>query len=1251
MIRQRHYYRQGDGNDHVRELQVNAFARANGPYNTAHTTFHTPDTLYTGFDATGVWRQEGTAVAPGLDEKLGNGLHPLNTLKWLPSGTMPWVQNAAGLSFTPGVASESKITGRWQLRGDFSIRIRCSVPAMLAGSGAGVGQDNAAWLGLTRATDPNSFWRVKRTNTGATDGLAVEIQGNPQSNFSANALTAFDFVAIRTAGQLTLGVYDYSADVTHAMFAGAAPGILVMDFGARSTVALAWTADFSAFKRESGWNNYFHRASWVREGEAGVISEDWVGDELDPALWTGTVTGNGAISLPHGEGMTLLNTAAGTAVVECTAGIIADFTVGVDISWDMDPNNAMLAGAEDEVFVLELRTDLVSYPRYALKVMHVEQGGSYDRKVEFELRRAANDIVSLDVYPDILVPAESLPSGPGAARSLRLIMERRGVTLRATVDNLTTGQRLIESAVLNTPPTFPQKIVLSQGTTNSGAILSVDVGKLEVNSPHDMLEGGMPSAYYLGSTWSDDETVPALEGATIGNGGPEADQDPIVCEAVVIDQVARKPSFRIVGASSGLVGGSYIAALPGGEIGTPWADPEDGVIWLPVRTLAGGSDGGFVGVDLGQDKIVMEQGGVANDFQGPVAWRHLTLGYVSSGQSVSPATGQPLMYARTPTGSGNASHFKVWVTDIGVTTYHEGAATSALFVHNDNPGLYGDTEILKAVLLPPRDGGDKCGLVVLCRRRGDAAVFVYRDLLTAHQAGGEAGNQPGIHADARYTGTAPDALNVDLEAGKLGGAANAGAYDVDATRPVTSELPLVVVARGPDGATGIVDNAVPANASTHQWLVGVTADLLNYNSLAVKLSREAATLSGPGWMLSAGGHSDNQNTLFGGIELVRLDSLKVWRRASTSEILLGANIDVKATKGGAILLEPPPGDNFGFGIRASYGLVAPANPFADHVPPLNTPKDGGVVEYDFLAVSGQPWDGPHIGGTKSTMVGFGLDGVRSVQVGGVDCFRVLHRVLSDNTEQLEFVNRALGWIEKTTTPVMPDAELEATATWPKDVTIEWNDGFSFTMANQFTYLSVLCIEYTLRRLQARLPEPFDVDPKIDAWPRHNQIALAWLICRYYSDGHTPIFRDTYRAEAEGAGLDYLAGTYGAGRPLGTMTDSQMRDYVLARGFGNRTTVKGIRDVLEPVLGFRPEITQAWRQFTVHIPVNQLDPLEAELQQNFWADILDANNLSGGYFDRNFWHGEDPRIIAARLILFDCRPAGVKATIRIEEPAP
>lgn len=1249
--RWRHHVRKGDGDTDRRDLQVNGSARALGPWRAAHGDFAAPAGVakYVGFGADGRWYEDGRLVPTSLTESFSTDAHPFNSLKWsIAAETMTWEQQVGGLvaSTLGGGAERFEVDGSsFQLRGDFHVRLTVQ-STMTEGTDDTGELDNAVWFGVRRLTDGAAYWRVKHTRNATLDnpaGFAAEVGGvGDQVGYSGYGFAGtakYDLVIRREGGVLKLDAVP-AGEAAINVFEGAVSGILTLDFGVRQNGADAWSATIAKLTHVSGWHSYTGTASWSAEQARGVVFEEWVGDELDPLLWTKATTAGGyATPGADDDGRRLeigLNVAGDASVTGPT--VTGDFTSRVTVHWTRPETYAQPVETTDTLFALDWLAELGANDARVtvqISVDHVDGGAGEDfkRVVVDVLQDKADGAGESGVAQNA-----NLPDVP--EDGVTIVVERRGKVFDVHVDDL-AGNRLATASILaGSIPTVPMQPRFRCASANSAADFSTLVGTFTIATPHALQHvTAWPTDFYGAGAIATSAEVTAVPGSGL---------TPVLSQFALVDIGARVPVWRIVGYGDG-AGVSGLQALPGGRVGDVYVDPDAGRLVIPVGSTDPVNDGGFVFVDLVNDRIRLHRsGGAIQQFDGTVGQRQLGLGYTATAESPGPNVpqgGSALGYDETHGGGSAGEDLRIWTTEKGITAYNAFTAAAVALVLDDNPGVDGTTLIFRSVTLQP-EAGKAPALVVAAQRRTDIAVIVYRSLTAAIAAGVE--NVPGELAEAIYTGTAPDAGNVGFTAGKVVGAAALGVGevpDLHALRPASAwsaGLPLIAVARGATGATVLQDTAAPADAVAMTWEVeaeivddGAPPDLtmLRWDPVAVQLTPDADIEPGArkGWLIvgvAAKRILFDTEFLFGGLETVSLASGLARDYVETTDVdaVEFDDVDPRATGRGVLVIYPPPGVLSG--IRVAVGL---------------SEYRTGVLEYDTLTIGGGPWNGPHIGGTRFAVEGWGLDNVVEVTVGGEACFG-LRLDVSGEVPSLSAVNRALGWIEHPAdaSPVMYDDELEATPEWPHDVVLRFRDGFEVLLVDAFVYESDLCIERNLRRLLGRLDEArFDQDPKANWLQRHILVALAFLICRVRRAFHTPLERDTYRAEAIGEGLEHLAASYDAAEPYGGMSDAQLRAWILAKAFGNRVTVKAIKDVLEPILGVRPTITEGYREFTVHV---EALPQGEDFPANFFADEDDPDLTTGAFYDRDFWGGDDPRIVAARRVLDIVRAAGVRANL-------
>ena len=1267
MARWLHHVRAGETEADRRDLQANGRARAIGPWRGVHATFRAPGLVdvpgqvdaYTGFAADGQWYEHGRRVTAALAEPLGDAQHDFNSHKWtIVNDSMPWAQDAVGLNLAPEVPSQFGVQGRFELRGDFHVRLIVASTTMAYGLDGQPGQDNAVYLGVRAATALGSAWRVKHTRNATfdnNDGFAAETPGGgSMDGYVAQAVESGDFyiLALRRDNDVLRLIVTLSDNTVVEVWNGPSTGRLLVEWGARSTGADPWTAAVGRFSYVSGWHNYSSLASWAIERAHGALFEEFVGAELDDRLWTPAFTGNGYVTCGAVEqrGLRLGLAGAGDAQLDLVP-IVGDFTLRMGVRVVRSPSYVHDFEAPDTLFGVDLAMPpvVMAHPRLRLEVVATRYDGGGvlpdETKIVPRIMWDPGDGVEA-----VLVSGDEIPDLDPA---LDVTIERRGQFVLFTLESQHDGTRPLVYTAEGLLPTAHAALRLrTESGGSTGATWTVDVPNVRVTSPHALNLDAWPGDYYGAGAL-------ALA-AEVTNYALSEDVPPFA-QLTLLGVETRAPFWRIVGAMQ-KGGASAAAALPAGAVGDVFADPAGGRIVIPVATPDVEGDGGFVIVDLQTDEITLKRGPDELAFGGPVGWRHFDMGYlpISSGPAVdAPPVGAALGYDEVEAGGTLVGDAHVWTTAAGIRLVAANLAEqqlSALVLANNDPEANGETQTYRTVTLAPLVAPQGACLVVAARRRNDIALMIYRDVAATIQAGDEV--FPGGSASARYTGDDPDPLNVDMTPGVVYGGADMtgdGIPDVHAVRP-TSEAaggrPLVAMARRWWGAALIQDAIEAGDVLSIGWPIadaigeigeggGALADdgtELGAGPVACRLSPDANAIPGEraGWLALGEGDAISSEffVIRGAIEAIALPSMRVRTRLDIRLLDVdefAPGVDRRCWSQGLAIIYPPPGVLAG--LRLLVGLYASAT---------------GVLEYDLLSLAGGPWTGPHIGGTTLALQGFGLDEVVDVEVGGLDCFRLALDVRPD-PPILRCVNRALGWIEhpEAGSPVMSNAELEATALWPKDVLLRWRDGAELLVPEGFVYESNLCIEATLARLLGRLPPAIlDPDPKSN-WPqRHLLVALAFLICRVVHRFHVPMENDFYIKTATSIGLQHIAGSYAAAPPYAGMTDEQVRAFAIAKIGGSRLTTKAIRDLLEPIFGARPTMTEGYREFTIHVVLPA--PGGATSPRNFWGDLDDADPASGGYMDRDFWGGDDPRLVAARRVLDICRAAGVRANLVVED---
>lgn len=1263
MARWKHHVRKGNGAADRRDLQVNGRPRISEDWDITGSSFYkAPPGYYTGFAADGRWYELGIAVTDALTETLGSDLQPLNSRKWALSGDFTWQQEAGALLIqapadTPGtetfaMRSPTNVP-RWHLRGDFLIRLRVTDCDIAEGAQDGVdGADNALWLGVWRLTSTATAWRVKRYRAKTFNGFAVEVADpGGAANFVGEvqkAIGTFTLVLRRHAGALTASYINDQGAVTDLWGPVAWPGIAVVEIGARNAGSAAWSARLLEFQHELGRHTYSARASWWREAATGAVFDDFWGDELDPQLWTASSTGTGSVAMQPGvddapgTGVRLSAPAVGDEALLTFRHVTGDHTVTVDFTF---PDT--VAGTNDapdtDVILRLLVESSIARPALYLEVVVDGSQKLHVRAVQLP-----------DAGPGVVLAMQELERVAGV-NVYRFVIERRGPIFR--LQAVDAGQGFaVDVTDEASMPSVPVAYKLRSIVFSSLGSVQADVRAFRLTTPNALTLAAWPDRAYAATTKAAAEEVVTTA----------ADPDCTLGEVTLIDVGTRVPVWRVVSGGNGTDADPGLQALPQGEIWDPFFDAETGRLWVPVRPPEHPTAGAWVCFDLRHDVVraKLQAGNFwfapdlpltpAAGTAVPIAYRQIGIGYdgpellqdevVLTG---TPPTGLPIRYETFALDNGHVWH--VWATrTAGVLLRRwNGAAWSEItvlvpFLH-ELPALHRPTTINRVAVVPGT-ATRPSQLVATAAIRTDLCVVVYRDLDAVlafagplHGADGAAAAYTRPDHDANWAGDVPTATP------KLFPDGSAGGQDVDA---------FVSASHAADGADGLCLIAVPqqfavtllqeagdpADTAATYWQrqsegIPQTAPLvITGEPRSVRLTRDADLDTSPPRGFLAVQEQGSAGGAAGENARVQIISLA---RQTVRYTLQPTDVDAAefagvSPEGEAIrIIEAPPDTAVGARLVWTY-----------EDPP------GAVVEWDLWSLDQGTSGGPHIGGGRVEARGWGLEGTREVRVGGRPCFRL--QVTTDpagGPAKLRAVTRALAFVEHPDeqSPVMPDAELEAKAEWPHDVEIVANDGAVIVLPGGFTYVSNLCIERTLRRLMARIPLPeqeMDTDPKANHWQRHIWIALAWLICRYRSDFATKLERDSYRAEAIGPGLQAWAASYAAGRPYDGMSDDQLRAYALARAFGSRITRRAVADMMEAVLGYRPKITEGYREFTVWI-----DPASVT-NANLWGAVGDAAPLETAFFRRDFWHGE-AAIAAARAVLDFCRAAGVRARVNVE----
>ena len=1118
---------------------------------------------------------------------------------------------------------------------------------LAAGSGEGADQDCAVILRTTRVSAPGETYACKYFRTPTREGFAAEIGGvGSYEGEVAQQAASCVLVIQRTAGQMEIYArHGVAADrsggnITALLYDDVAPGIMTVDILVRDQAVFAWNATLEDFRLANGFTTYARTASWWRERDRHIVLENFIGDEADPNLWTVTSSGgSNALIVQDGEALLQTDKSAGFVQAEFPT-ITGDFKLVFDVRWKRTKNHTASPATTDTPFRLTVRP-VADLPRFHVTVNFEED------KTRAEITKQANDAAAEQVQ-DL---DDSLPWDVATEMRGRLHIERIGDRFIIRFEDVERGGQfgdLAQVPIVGYVPSVPVKVLLRGDMTSSGGRGEFYISNWAVTSPHgipDDLEA-WPDIYYGGAQLAEEtETTDA------------GSDRPYLSDLTLLDARARRPFWRIVAASSSAAGESSNAALRPGPILDSWANRRDGALVIPVKRADSPLVQAFVFVDLGYDQVWQVEDTTQWAHFGPIRWRHL--GKVPTSPQATASRyvdGAPILYEEVPRlSTSDVRWFHVWVTDTGirVTAWDNGVqqGSADLCVAATEPGI--TFEVHRVAIIQPT-ATKPAAMVVAATRDGDGVVAVYRDLNAAYTAGNEASQME--HADLRYSGQDASVNNqgagwvTDLLYRK-------GAPDVAAihARWDASDSYVVTAVTRPGGLTLFQERTAPDAPDAHHF--NWTSETIPGGDPSPQAA--AAGLEGPPtsvWLTSdaqvaedvVGGQgmlAVQESGFFevlpatfvprGAAQVISLHNMQV--RSTIDPDDVGAD----ATKPGSlgiVGLETPPGVLAGLRLFWGYGL--------DQAEAGNI--ENAIVEYDEWAITNGPWDGPHIGGTEVEILGWGLEAVIGVKVGGVDCFRVAWESIEPADPVLRAVTRALGWIENGDTPVMSDAALEATPLWPKDMTLVLEDGATLTIDDGFTYESRMCIEHSLARMAVRVPdEVIANDPKTNTLQRHMLIAVAWQVCQLLEEFFDIIERDTYRAEAQGEGLDAWAASHGVTeRPIAGMSDTPFAAFIVAKAFGNRVTVKAIKDLIEPIFGYRPTVEEGYREFTV-----VFDPAQAgglDWRTNFYGGAGAADPLRTGFHNRNFWGGDDPRVVAARQVLQFCRATGVLARVRIDQ---
>lgn len=1294
MPRWRHYVRKGEGQVDQRDLQVNGNARVSEDFDGAGAPFFEPGASYTGFAADGRWRELGQEVAGSLTEGLGTDESPTNTCKWTLDGTADWAQDAVGLVVTVPEAngstqSFSMLANRWQLRGDFLIRLHVDQCTITDGSATSANFDNAVWL-ETRWLSGGAAVRIKRYRgkSPGNDGVAAEVLLNDVvmqpflGAVETPGLTKFVLVLQRHEQMLSAAVYDTDGNLIHEIMAPTLfPGIQTISVGARGTGGQAWGFRAKRFEHLTGWHDYSNVASWARERFTGTVTDDFWGDALDPTVWTSAWTGAATVAVipgvddAPGEGLKLYAPGTGSEATVHTPAITGDFDLTVD--WWFPDTCVGGAAAEDVLLRLDVESTQARPALFCDAVL--DDKGVITMRVGWWDADGQRHI-ALD---------EPVEMAQGR-NVYRFRVTRSGMRFTWAVQS-PAGISIVEAnngglAPIHFP-SVPMRTRMRTWAATSEGILTAHVARYHLSTPNALTLDAWPTRHYVATTKATENEVEgtALEPACT------------LSEGTVIDVLTRRAVWRAVGGGNGAdpddpFSGSPdpgLQALPQGEIQDPFFDARAGRLWLPVRSPED-EFGRWICFDLRLD-IVRSKNPGGHFYWGEaptsypraglarIARRQFGLGHGTLSEFFDddfsraglPPAGDPIKYLRFTLDNGDDWH--VWATTTAGVRIQRTAANvtdaAVLLMPFEDPE-FGIPCVVKRIAVVPGDSTHPSQLAATAAIFGDLALVTYRDMdallsgLWQHYGaeGCSVVYTDTVIANGWFTtGGGWTRRGMLLTHGNDTAGTAFGGDDLDAMvspSHATDRRMLIAVAQT-FGVTIIQEPDLNDENTPFrfQWYSRKGSDIENVPEIltgeprSVRLTRDSDLEASPprGFLcvqetdnvvqvIGGGGGNNIQQATFSRLDVVSLArgtlrySLVPFQMAP-EEFEIGASAEGRAVR----IIENPP--DVAAGVRIVVGYDLP---------------NGAVLEWDLWSLQPGGARGPHIGGTTIDLAGWGLETTAEVRVGGVDCFRLkkLAPLGPDALPHLSAVNRALAWIEhpEAQSPVMSDEELEATAEWPHTLEIVGNDGAILAVPDGFIYESNLCIERTLRRLLGRLPTEamLDTDPKANKLQRHMLVAFAWLICRFREHFQAKIARDTYRAEALGDGLRAYAAGVSSAPPLAGMDDDAVRAYVLARAFGSRVTVAAVRETLKPILGYKPVITENYREFIVNV-----DPAEApELQVNnsFWGEEGAADPLESAFMDRDFWHGEMAEVEAARATLEFIRAAGVAARVRLE-PAP
>ena len=1264
MDRSRYIFRAGDGVNDQRDLQLNGRATPHPPQDLAGGAFLAHPEGYTGFAADGYWYQDGVKVGPELGDDFSDAAHPLNTRKWKVTAGNIWSQSADGLLviFSGEDDQSFLIEGnRWHLKGDFLLRLKvtdCTIPT------PDEGDVNAMWLGVSRLSDPSVWARVQRYRSTGADGFAAKLHNSALSFGAIAAAGAQDFELRlrRSEGVLNFEVV-IDGEAGQILYSVEWGGIVVVEIGASHASNAddeGWGFRLDELVHQFGWHDYSNRASWAREAEGGLLYEDFWGDELDPTLWTETVVGSGNITVvpgvwsSEGEGLVLrtegvLPSGGGTAKVSLPA-VSGDFDLVVDFHFD----DAALTVADapevfDRVLEIQLRAN-AAWPSLYLAVTNNSAGtlalGLYSRPDD------ASDLVG--------EAAVALPR-LGGVRTMRAHLERRGLVLAVKV---TEGDVVLmdeESSSLAFVPLAPSFYVATTNTT-----FETYITRLRIDTPCAVNLTAWPTRFYAATMGGDHE----------GDGIQAADVS-------IIDLATRAPVWRAFGHGAtpgGLLSLVGAQGLVQGAAGEPWFDPATGVLWAPVTNADDTDLSCYVAFDLRLDRIWQFNADGLRRFgsavEAPVGRRQFGLGWATNdahdGLLAGPrkTIGGPLKTWRYTDEVGREVVAWVSSTSGAIELKRHEADDSWTFLHllYANVPLGTTSTVLDAWLIPPADSRPArlvaSGLVAQGGGDPEMVVCVYRDLgVLLDDAQERIANPepaPGggfqsvlvvylgaAGADAVYSGTGPTyewdealpTVKLNCHASDTWGGDLWVVVPASETAAGATGLPLIGVTHF-GGFTLLQDATLPADAPVLSRETesgpGIGVATLLRQPVAITLTADADIASDPrtGWAVVQ--ELDDAGDDEARVEVLSLPLGRIIHSLAPGDV--GLPEDAAGSGGGvAVIMNPP---DVARGVRLVWGYLAVR----------------GLVEWDLWSVSAASWSGPHYGGTKLQVNGWGLDLLTRMYVEGEPCLRWRRAQQDDGTVTVSGVTPSVGWlINEPPGPIVSDALVEAGTEWTRQVELRTNDGDVLILPDGFIYVSDLETEQTLRRTLARLPDAWlNTDPKANTLQRHIFLAAARLFTRFRSDALIPITASACISTATSRGLDLWGTHLRAPRPYTGMPDADYRAFlvaVLAFTHAGPTPTR-ILDIIEPILGVRPTMQEGYRSYTLFA---ELPAVGLTMDNHdFVGDELPADDeekLGRGFLDRDFVFGDDGRITGANRALMKYRPAGVIAALRIRvEPA-